>query len=122
MKGEIGRVAEFLGKSLTDEQIQMLVDHLSFEKLSENQAVNMECFRRFPGAMSPQGRFLRKGSVTKINNFHRIYIIFNDAGKTGDWKNHFSPELNQKLDDWIADNLKDSDLKFFNELETENVE
>ena len=41
-------------------------------------------------------------------------------GKTGDWKNHFSPELNKKIDDWIAANLKGSDLKFITELEQQD--
>ena len=43
-----------------------------------------------------------------------IYII---TGKTGDWMNHFSPELNQRIDDWIEQNLIGSDLKFITELE-----
>ena len=38
-------------------------------------------------------------------------------GKTGDWKNHVSPELNSKIDEWIERNLAGSDLKFVTELE-----
>ena len=33
-------------------------------------------------------------------------------GEIGNWKQYFSPELNEKMDKWIADNLKESDLKF----------
>ena len=33
-------------------------------------------------------------------------------GGVGSWKEYFSPELNAKMDKWIADHLKDSDLKF----------
>ena len=38
-------------------------------------------------------------------------------GKTGDWMNHFSPELNKRIDEWIEKNLEGTDLKFVPELE-----
>ena len=39
------------------------------------------------------------------------------TGKTGDWMNHFSPELNQRIDEWIEKNLEGTDLKFVTQLE-----
>ena len=41
-------------------------------------------------------------------------------GKTGDWKNHFSPELNARIDEWIKKNLAGSDLTFITELEEQD--
>ena len=41
-------------------------------------------------------------------------------GKTGDWKNHFSPELNQRIDEWMRINLAGSDLRFITELEQQD--
>lgn len=41
-------------------------------------------------------------------------------GKTGDWKNHFSPELNARIDMWIESNLKGTDLTFITELEQQD--
>ena len=38
-------------------------------------------------------------------------------GKTGDWKNHFNPEMNRRLDEWIHKSLEASDLKFTMELD-----
>ena len=38
-------------------------------------------------------------------------------GKTGDWKNHFEPKLNRRIDDWMAKNLADTDLTFVTELD-----
>ncbi len=32
------------------------------------------------------------------------------SGMVGDWKKHFSPELQGMVDQWIQKNLKDSDL------------
>jgi hypothetical protein len=40
-----------------------------------------------------------------------------DEGKTGDWKNHFGPDLNSRIDKWIAMNMQGSDLQFVTELE-----
>ena len=42
------------------------------------------------------------------------------AGKTGDWKNHFSPELNRRVDEWIAQNLAETDLKFITQLKKQD--
>jgi hypothetical protein len=39
------------------------------------------------------------------------------AGKTGDWKNHFGPEVNKQIDEWMEKNLSGTDLKFTTELE-----
>ena len=41
----------------------------------------------------------------------------NHVGKTGDWKNHLSPNLNDRIDEWITKNLTGTDLKFVTELE-----
>ncbi|KAJ8935118.1 hypothetical protein NQ318_004495, partial [Aromia moschata] len=42
MRSTIRKVADFLEKKLTDEQIEQLMDHLSFEKFKNNQSVNCE--------------------------------------------------------------------------------
>lgn len=44
-------------------------------------------------------------------------LFFVVKGETGDWKNHFSPEVNRKIDEWIEKNLAGTDLKFVTELE-----
>nr|CAH0099007.1 unnamed protein product [Daphnia galeata] len=95
--GEIRKVATFLGKSLSEEQLTGLREHLKFDKFSKNESVNMEMVRKL-GGINPDGHFIRKG-------------------KTGDWKNHFGPELNQRIDEWIEKNLSGTDLKFTTELE-----
>ena len=40
----IRRTAEFLSKSLTEEQVERLADHLSFKNMKSNKAVNKEEF------------------------------------------------------------------------------
>ena len=49
-------------------------------------------------------------------NSYQISIIQLNKGKTGDWKNHFNPELNRRIDAWVESNLADTDLRFEMEL------
>lgn len=54
------RVVNFLGKSLSDEQLDRLVEHLRFDKFTTNDSVNYEICKDL-GIMNQTGRFLRKG-------------------------------------------------------------
>merc|ERR1712071_218459 len=100
LRGEIEKVCKFLGKSLSDEQLELLTKHLHFDNFSKNRAVNYETTKE-EGFANDTGNFIRKG-------------------KTGDWKNHFTPELNRRLDEWIAKNLQATDLKFTMELDRQD--
>jgi len=95
LRGEIEKVCKFLGKSLSDEQLELLTKHLRFDSVVKNSAIN---FLESKGESKEPCKFIRKG-------------------KTGDWKNHFSPELNVRLDEWIKKSLEGSDLKFTMELD-----
>ncbi|KZS20060.1 putative Sulfotransferase family cytosolic 1B member [Daphnia magna] len=84
--------------SLSEEQLTDLREHLRFDNFAKNESVNMEPAKQF-GHFSTEGHFIRKG-------------------KTGDWKNHFSPEMNKRIDEWIDKNLNGcADLKFITQLE-----
>lgn len=93
-------MASFLNKTLSEETLERLVNDLRFETFSKNKSANLEqgfdlgLFNRNVS----DGRFVRKGV-------------------TGDWKEHFSPELNRRIDEWIQRNLSGSDLTFVTELE-----
>ena len=100
LRGGIEKVARFLQKPLTDDQLTRLTEHLRFENLSKNKAVNSESYKEI-GLMNTDGHFVRKG-------------------KTGDWKNHFGPELNRRIDEWIASNLAGTDLKFVTEIDKQD--
>ena len=41
-------------------------------------------------------------------------------GKTGDWKNYFSPELSRRIDQWMEKNLAGTDLHFVTELDQQD--
>ena len=56
----------------------------------------------------PRWRFLM------VYNRLRISFIFYEfnLGKVGDWMNHFSEDLNKKIDDWIDDHFGNTDMNF----------
>ncbi len=92
---------------------------MKFNNFEKNESVNNESGKKF-GIMNPDGKFIRKGLLTRTKTIflhNRLMYNLLGTGKTGDWKNHFSPELNTRLDEWIEKNLAGSDLKFITELE-----
>ena len=94
LRSQLCKVASFLGKSYSEEQIDKLASHLHIDNFKKNPWVNKK-----EKAMQNKdaGSFIRKG-------------------KTGDRKNHFTPEMTEKFDRWMADKMKGTDLKFVEEL------
>ncbi|XP_043577837.1 sulfotransferase 4A1-like [Bombus pyrosoma] len=87
----IKKVAKFLGKTYTEEQLKEVADYLNVKNFRNNQMVNLselnEC-----------------GIITKG--------IFVRKGKSGGWQDIFTEELNAKADKWIEENLRGTDLIF----------
>lgn len=101
-KSVIHRVANFLEKSLSDDQVKQLVDHLSFERMKENSAVNMSSYLNF----------MRKYGLIphKNGNFIR-------SGKIDEWEEAMDAKLVQRFEKWEQENLKNADqtlVEFFN--------
>ncbi|XP_022819826.1 sulfotransferase family cytosolic 1B member 1-like [Spodoptera litura] len=88
----VKRVADFLGKKLDDAQTAALCDHLSIENFKKNKAVNFEELRGL-GMFAKDEVFIRKG-------------------KAGGWRDYFDEEMTQQAENWIEDNLKNTDLRF----------
>jgi len=97
LKGVITKVAKFLGKSLTEEQLDKLAQHLHFDNFKKNPYVNSEEMKMIPGLADNERSFIRKG-------------------KTGDWKNHFTPEMERRMDAWVKENQRGTDLTFIDQL------
>lgn len=80
------RTASFFDKTVTDEQVAKLVDHLSFANMKDNDSVNFKAvvdeFQRIHQKPPPDG------------------VVFIRNGKTGDYKNKMSPEMVMKFDTW----------------------
>lgn len=87
----IKRTAAFFEKTLTDEQVDELAEHLSFSKMKNNNAVNLRDTTEFlrssqkrPGTVEPGTEFIRRGHV-------------------GDYKNYMLSRTIQEYDSWIAE-------------------
>ncbi|XP_072173964.1 sulfotransferase 1A3-like [Diadema setosum] len=96
--GVVEQVARFMGKSLSDDVIEGIVEASSFRTMKENQQSNPDTLLRklnhlFKGRQESDASFMRKGSV-------------------GDWKNYFSEEQNLRFDQLYGRKMADSDLVF----------
>ncbi|XP_052737493.1 luciferin sulfotransferase-like [Bicyclus anynana] len=85
-------VAKFFSKSITEEEINRLVDHLDIDNFKKNKSVNMKDMQKF-GLFSKDGDFIRKG-------------------KSGGWREYFDEEMTAQADEWIATHLRDTDFRF----------
>ncbi|XP_058805333.1 sulfotransferase 1 family member D1-like [Phymastichus coffea] len=85
------KVANFLGKSYTEEQYEKLVNHLTFHNLQNNKMVNLT--RDKAKVIFKKDTFMRQG-------------------KSQAWHSMFSPTLNEQANNWIRENLKDTDIEF----------
>ncbi|XP_063531414.1 luciferin sulfotransferase-like [Cydia strobilella] len=87
----IKRLADFLDKKLTDEQIVKLSEHLSFENFKNNKSVN-------PTWIAKSGNPDAEGFIRK--------------GKSGAWREQFDEEMAAQAQRWMRENLAGSDLRF----------
>lgn len=82
----VNKVANFLNKTITDEQMDKLLKHLSFESMQNNNACNKEDIMELTERVT--GKFIRKGIA-------------------GDYVNAMTPEIIKQFDEWYKrNNLK----------------
>lgn len=93
----VRRTAKFLNKTLSDEEVYKLCDHLSFQNMKTNRAVNLEA--------------ILEKSFGK-NYLEQTSLRFIRKGEIGDWKNYMSDDLSRRFDDWAEKNLKGTELSF----------
>ncbi|GFQ88926.1 sulfotransferase 1E1 [Trichonephila clavata] len=94
IQGTIKKVATFLDRDVSDEEINDIVDHCSFHNMAQNPNVNYQHWDDLGIRKIHEAKFMRKGEI-------------------GDWKNYFTSEMCQSMDLWIEDNLKEIS-PFFN--------
>ena len=90
LKSVIDKLTIFLGKQLSQEQKSAIISAVDLEAFRKNKFVNKT--QEINLNPTPGQDFIRKGII-------------------GDWKNHFTQEMNQEWDPWIEQNLKNSDLQ-----------
>ena len=79
----VRRVANFLGKPITEQRGAAVADWCAFEQMKQNPATNAASMPKVPGT----GDFMRKGQV-------------------GDWRNHLSDEQSRRMDLWIQEHTR----------------
>ncbi|XP_003424762.3 luciferin sulfotransferase-like [Nasonia vitripennis] len=92
----IQKTAEFLGKSLQNQEIEVLQDHLSFASMKANPAVNYE-------------------EVVELNKKFKLIETdgqFMRSGKVNQWKGKMSDQVIEQFDRWTEENLKSTGLAF----------
>lgn len=91
----IKKVAQFLEKELTEEQVEILEKHLSFESMKKNDSVNGE---------EIVGQLRNNNLVNEDGSFIR-------AGKVGKYKEELSPEIIKEFGAWIKKNIAGTSLE-----------
>ncbi|XP_028836408.1 sulfotransferase family cytosolic 2B member 1-like isoform X1 [Denticeps clupeoides] len=91
LKGVIGSLSRFLDQDLSDEVLEAVAKHCSFNSMKTNTMSNYSLVpQQFMD--TSKSSFLRKGIA-------------------GDWKNHFSPEQEAKFRAVIEEEMEGSDVK-----------
>ncbi|KAL3273717.1 hypothetical protein HHI36_015147 [Cryptolaemus montrouzieri] len=93
LKDTIIKVQDFLGTNHSEKEIEILADHLHIDNFRNNSSVNFDILKNLGILIDGDGGFVRRG-------------------KSGDWKNYFDTDLNKKADEWIEENLKNTDFRF----------
>uniref|UniRef100_U5ENI8 Putative sulfotransferase sult n=1 Tax=Corethrella appendiculata TaxID=1370023 RepID=U5ENI8_9DIPT len=89
LKKIIGQVCHFFNKSYSDEKINELCAHLSFDSMKQNKAVNVDEW------VSYLYKTIKK-------NFEQptVDMKFVRKGKVDGWKDEMSQELSHAIDEW----------------------
>lgn len=91
----IRKVGKFLGKTLTDKQVEDLAEYLNINNFKNYETVN--------GKELKEVKILNSGEAGFVRN-----------GKIDGWQTEYTPELRSRAEKWIEDNLKETDLRFPN--------
>lgn len=95
LSGVIREVCKFLDKTINDQQLAQLVDHLSFDKMKNNPSCNH--IKEFESMRAAAGR-----EVADFNFVRR--------GVVGSHKDELPLKVINEFDEWIYENLNAHDL------------
>ena len=73
-RGTIIKIADFLGKTLTDADVDRIMEHTSLENMKKNDSVNLAYLEKLKETDKSEGAFINTGKQdTKINEpWHEI--------------------------------------------------
>lgn len=96
-RGTLRKIADFMEKSLSEDDITAIEEFLSVQNMRKNRGCNME-----PLVESKHGK----------DFYNKIGVHFIRQGKVGDWKNHMSPKMSKKFDEYIEKHTTGTGLCF----------
>lgn len=91
LEGEVKRIAEFLQRDISPEQISSIAEQTRFDNMKANPAANMAW------------------SDTYRADKNQAFMC---KGKIGDWRNYFTKEQSARLDAVLAKKLPGTGLEF----------
>ena len=119
IRKEIGKIAAFLNKTITDEQMEKLVDHVRVDKFSKNQSVNMTM--EIKSGFTNEGHsFVRKGQASirnlkiyLINGSHLIYQLINwcHLNDRSNWRLEKSFQPRTQPENWWVDQQESNGVR-----------
>lgn len=87
------KIANFLNKTFSDDEIMMLANHLKIENFRNNETVNYSVLKKLGILIDGEESFVRNG-------------------KNGSYKDRFDDGLETVANKWIEENLKDTGIIF----------
>uniref|UniRef100_A0ABI7XJ43 Sulfotransferase n=1 Tax=Felis catus TaxID=9685 RepID=A0ABI7XJ43_FELCA len=100
LRGSVLKVCKFLGKELSEEDLDAVVRQATFENMKNDPRANYDDKLKTCFGIQKKGHFFRKGTI-------------------GDWKNHMTAEQNEKFDKIFQTEMKDIPLKFIWDMNEE---
>ncbi|XP_049510188.1 amine sulfotransferase-like [Panthera uncia] len=100
LRGSVLKICKFLGKELSEEDVDAVVRQATFENMKNDPRANYDNKLKAYFGIQKKGHFLRKGTI-------------------GDWKNHMTAEQNEKFDMIFQTKMKDIPLKFIWDMNEE---
>lgn len=91
----IRKVATFLGKTMDEDQVTKLTHYLSIEQFRNNPSVNQHELKQVKICVSKEAAFVRNGKSV-VNG----------------WQKEYTPEIIDRAQKWIDENLAKTDMRF----------
>ncbi|XP_065215771.1 luciferin sulfotransferase-like [Planococcus citri] len=91
----IEKISKFVGKVLTEEEINQLAAHVTFDNMKNIKTVNKQKFTDM---------------IRNLNNVNQE-ATFMRSGQTHQWKTKLNADLIEKFEKWEQENLKGSDYE-----------